>query len=152
MSTSVTTLATSTAAATAAVSVVAAAITTTTTTTSTTLVATTITTATPQCCNYGMITQVLFCSRLCPSTAGSSPPPVFHLSLSFAVLVHTPPCCPTMSSLQRRVGLPTDLTPSVCHSVFLIVHLLSFIWAMCPAHFHFVLVSYWTMRVILFFA
>ena len=43
------------------------------------------------------------------------------------------------SSLQRRFGLPTDLTPSVCHSVLLIVHLLSFIRAMCPAHFHYVL-------------
>ena len=63
----------------------------------------------------------LFYSRLCPSTAGSSPPPVFHFSLSFAILVHTTPCCLTMSSLQPRFGLPTDLTPSVCHSVLLIV-------------------------------
>ena len=70
---------------------------------------------------------------------------VLHLSLSFAVLVHTAPCCPTMSSLQRRFGLPTDLTPFICHSVLLIVHLLSFVRAMCPAHFHFVLVTYWTM-------
>ena len=54
-----------------------------------------------------------------------------------------------MSSLQRRFGLPTDLTPSVCHSVLLIVHLLSFIRAMCPAHFHFVLVTYWTKPVTL---
>ena len=84
---------------------------------------------------------------LCPSTAGSSPPPVFHLSLSFAILIHAAPYCPTMSSLQRRFGLPTDLTPSVCHSVLPIVHLLSFIRAMCPAHFHFVLVTYWTMSV-----
>ena len=48
---------------------------------------------------------------------------VFHLSLSFAILVHATSCCPTMSSLQRRLGLPTDLTPSVCHSVLLIVDL-----------------------------
>ena len=54
-----------------------------------------------------------------------------------------------MSSLQRRFGLPADLTPSVCHSVLLIVHLLSFIQAMCPTHFHFVLVTYWTMSVTL---
>ena len=54
-----------------------------------------------------------------------------------------------MSSLQRRFGFPTDLTPSACHSVLLIVHLLSFIRAMCPAHFHFVLVTYWTMSVTL---
>ena len=54
-----------------------------------------------------------------------------------------------MSSLQRRFGLLTDLTPSVCHSVLLIVHLLSFIRAICPAHFHFVLATYWTMSVTL---
>ena len=74
---------------------------------------------------------------------------VLQLSLSFALLVHTAPCCPTMSSLQRRFGFPTDLTPSVCHSVLLIVHLLSFVRAMCPAHFHFVLVTYWTLSVTL---
>ena len=54
-----------------------------------------------------------------------------------------------MSSLQQRSGLPTDLTPSVCHSVLQIVHLLSFSRAMCPAHFRFVLVTYWTMSVTL---
>ena len=54
-----------------------------------------------------------------------------------------------MSSLQRRFGLSTDLTPSVCHSVLLIVHLLSAIRTICPAHFHFVLVTYWTMSVTL---
>ena len=54
-----------------------------------------------------------------------------------------------MSSLQWRFGLPTDLTPSVCHSVLLIVNWLSFIRAMCSAHFHFVLVTYWTMYVTL---
>ena len=93
--------------------------------------------------------QLLFYSRLCPSTAGSSPPPVLQLSLSLAILVHTAPCCPTMSSLQRRSDLPTDLTPFICHSAFLMVHLLSFIRAMCPAHVHFVLVTYWTMSVAL---
>ena len=66
-----------------------------------------------------------------------------------SILVHTAPCCPTMSSLQRRFGLPTDLTPSVCHSVLLIVHLFSFIRAMSPALFHCVLVTYWTMSVTL---
>ena len=74
---------------------------------------------------------------------------VLHLSLSFAILVHTAPCCPTMSSLQQCFGLLTDLTPSICHSVLLIVHLLSFIQEVCPAHFHFVLVTYWTMSIIL---
>ena len=54
-----------------------------------------------------------------------------------------------MSSLQRRFGLLADLTSSVCHSVLLIVHLLSFIRALCPAHFQFVLVTYWTVSVTL---
>ena len=52
-----------------------------------------------------------------------------------------------MSSLQRRFRLPTDLTPFICHSVRLVVHLLSLIRATCPAHFYFVLVTYWTMSV-----
>ena len=54
-----------------------------------------------------------------------------------------------MSYLQRRIGLPTDLTPFISHSVLLIVHLLSFIRAMCPVHFLFALVTYWTMSDIL---
>ena len=41
-----------------------------------------------------------------------------------------------MSSLQRRFGLPTDLTPFICHSVL-------------QLSFHFVLVTYWTMSVTL---
>ena len=32
---------------------------------------------------------ILFYSKLCPSNAGSNPPPVLQLSLSFAILVHT---------------------------------------------------------------
>ena len=73
---------------------------------------------------YPCIHAFLFYSRLCPSTAGSSPPPEPSIFLSLVILVHTVPCCPTMSSLQRRLGLPTYLTPFVCHSVLLIVHLL----------------------------
>ena len=83
------------------------------------------------------------------STAGSSPPSVFHLSLSLAILVHTTFCCPTMSSLQQHIGLPADLMPNICHSVLVMVHLLSFIWVMCPAHSYFAIVTYWTMSVTL---
>ena len=50
-----------------------------------------------------------------------------------------------MSFLQRRCGLPTDITPFICHSVLLIVHLLS----SRQAHFHFALVTHWTMYVTL---
>ena len=76
-----------------------------------------------------------------------------HQSLpSFSVLCYPHPY---RSLLPHNVISPTtfwssaDLTPSVCHSVLLIVHLLSFIWAMCPARFHFVLVTYWTLSVTL---
>ena len=70
----------------------------------------------------GVFYSVLFYSRLCPSTAGSSPPPVLQLSLSFAILVYTAPCCPTMSSLQWRFSLPTDLTPCASNSPSTIFH------------------------------
>ena len=69
--------------------------------------------------------------------------------MSLAILTHTALCYPTMPSLQRRFGLLTDLTHFICHSVLLIVHLVSFIRMMCPAHFHFALVMFWTMSVTL---
>ena len=46
-------------------------------------------------------------------------------------------------------GKENAQSPFICHSVLLIVQLLSSIWGMCPAHFHVVLVSYWTMSVTL---
>ena len=72
--------------------------------------------------------------------------------LTFSVLCYP---CPNRSMLPHNVISPTtlwsstDLTRSICHSVLVIVHLLSFIRAMCPAHFHFALVTYWTLRVTL---
>ena len=72
--------------------------------------------------------------------------------LTCSVLCCSCPICsllPLMSSLQQRVGLPIVLAPFICHSVLLIVHLLSFLWVMCPAHFHFILVTYWTASVTL---
>ena len=71
---------------------------------------------------------------------------------SFSVLCYLCPyrsLLPTMPSLQWRFGLPTDLIPFICHSVLLIVHLIALIRAMCPAHFHFILVMYLTMSVTL---
>ena len=68
-------------------------------------------------CHLGVVSlsdifcSILFYSRLRPSTAVGSRPPVCQCFLSFVVLIHTAPCCPTMSSLKRRVGLPTDLSP-----------------------------------------
>ena len=55
-------------------------------------------------------------------------PPTY---LSFAIFVHITPCCPTISSLQRRFGLQTGLKPFICHSVLVTVHLLSFILGRC---------------------
>ena len=69
--------------------------------------------------------------------------------MSIAIFVHTAPCCPTMSSLLRCFGLPADLTHVICHCVLLIVHSYSFIWLMCPAHFHLVFVTYGTTYVTL---
>ena len=75
--------------------------------------------------------SILFYSRQCLFTAGSSHPPKSSLqpSLSFAILVHTAPCCTTMSSLHRRLGLPTDIAPFIFHPVHLMVHPLPFIRA-----------------------
>ena len=74
---------------------------------------------------------------------------VLQLSLSFAILFHIAPCCPTISSLQQLFCLPADLMPFICHSMLLTVHLLSFIWVMCLASFHFAFVTYLTMSVTL---
>ena len=77
------------------------------------------------------------------------------LPLQEAALCHRPPTysvlcypCPYRSWLSHSVispttfGLPTDLTSFICHPALLMVHLSSFIQAVCPAHFQFALVSY----------
>ena len=79
------------------------------------------------------------------------------LSLQEVALCKSPPTfpllcylCPYCSLLpQGRFGLPslTDPMPFNCDSVLVIVHLLSFIRAMCSARFHFALVLHWTMFV-----
>ena len=88
---------------------------------------------------------ILFYSRLCPFTAGSSPPPestnFLCPLLPLSILLPIAPQCHLSNDV---FSLPTDLTPFICHSVLLIVHLLSCIWATCTAHFHFALVTYWT--------
>ena len=97
-------------------------------------------------CYFGCLIHILFYSTLCPSTAGSSPLPEFSnflcplLSLSIPLPV-APQC-----HLSNDV-LVFQLILHALSSVLLIVHRLSFILAMCPAHFHFALVTYWTMPV-----
>ena len=77
--------------------------------------------------------------RLCPSTAGRSPPSmsstVFCLLLSSSRVV---PSFLVMSSCHLLLGRPLDLFFLLgCHSVQRLFHLLSFILAICPAHLHF---------------
>ena len=92
---------------------------------------------------------ILFCSRLCPSTAGSSPPPESSIFLcpllSSSIPLLVAPQCHLSSDV---LVFPTDLTPSVCHSVLLTVHLLSdnlsFGWCVQP-----ISISYWTMSITL---
>ena len=93
--------------------------------------------------------SILFCCWLCPSTARSSPPREISNLLCTLLSSSIPLPVAPQSSLQRRFGLPTNLTPFICPSVLLMVHLLSFIRAMCPACFRFALVTYWTMSVTL---
>ena len=70
-----------------------------------------------------MPADILFCSRLCPSTAGSSPPPEPSDFLCPLLSLPIPlPVDPTMSSLQRHFGFPTDLTPFIVHSELLMVY------------------------------
>ena len=85
---------------------------------------------------------------MCPFTVRSSSLQESANSLCPLIPLSTVfPVAPTMSSLQRRSGLPTDLTPFICHSVLLMVRLLSFTRVICLAHFHFTLVTYSTMPV-----
>ena len=100
-------------------------------------------------CSF-LMSYLLFCSILGfvfpqQDVALRQSPPI--CCLSFTILAGTTPCCPRMSSLQPRLGLPTDPTPFTCHSVLLMVHPLSFIRATCPAHFNNALVTYWTVSV-----
>ena len=54
-----------------------------------------------------------------------------------------------MSSCHLLLGRPLDLFPLPgCHSVQRLVHLLSFILAVCPAHLHFCFSVYSIMSVI----
>ena len=85
-----------------------------------------------------LIYLFLFCHfsrRLCPSTAGCGPPsvPSIVLCLLFSCFRRSPP-----SLLCLLLGRPFDLFPLLgCHSVQRLVHLLSFILAVFPAHFDF---------------
>ena len=86
---------------------------------------------------------ILLYYRLCPSTAGNSPLPessnFLRLLLSLFIPLPVVPQChlPIYVLVFRLILYPLSAT------VHQIVHLLSFIQVMCPAHIHFVLVTCW---------
>ena len=93
--------------------------------------------------------SILFYSRLCPSTAGSSPLPESSIFLCPLLFLSIPlPVAPQCHFSNNVLVFQLILHP-LSATPLLIVHLLSFIQAMWPAHFHFVLVLYWTMSVTL---
>ena len=86
--------------------------------------------------------HVLSCWRLCPPTAGSSPSP--ESSNVFCSLLSLPMSFPVAHNVISQTTfryIPNGLTPFIFYSVLLMVHLLSFIRAMFPAHFHFSFVT-----------
>ena len=72
-----------------------------------------------------------------------------HCLLSVAFLFQVVPSFLVMSSCHLLLGRPLDLFPLLgCHLVQRLVHLLSFILAICPAHLHFCFSVYSIMSVI----
>ena len=70
------------------------------------------------------------------------------LSSSTAVLFQVVPSFLVMSSCHLLLGRPLDLFPLLgCHSVQCLVHILSFILAICPAHLHFCFSVYSIMSI-----
>ena len=71
--------------------------------------------------------------------------PLQDVALHQGPLLSSAQCCPApvapslfiVSSCRLLLGRPLGLFPLLgCHSVHLLVHLMSFILAICPAHFH----------------
>ena len=92
------------------------------------------------CSFFKLSASHLISSRLCPSTAGCSPPSMssIFVCLLIAFLIQVVPSFSVMSSCHLLLGRPLDLFPLLgCHSVHRLVHLLSFNLAIWPAHFHF---------------
>ena len=74
---------------------------------------------------------------------------VFHCLLSVAFLFQVVPSFLAMSSCHLLLGRPLDLFPLLgCHSVQRLVHLLSFIFDICPDHLHFCFSVYYVMSII----
>ena len=87
--------------------------------------------------------------RLCPSTAEFSPSSVFHCLLSVAFLFQVIPSFLVKSSCHLLLGRLLDLFPFIgCHSMQRLVHLLSFILAICPTHLYFCFSVYSIMSIV----
>ena len=68
---------------------------------------------------------------------------------SVAFLIQVVPSFSVMSSRHLLLGRPLDVFPLLgCHSVQRLVHLLSFILAIWPAHFHFCFSVYSMISII----
>ena len=89
----------------------------------------------------------MFCSILgCSFTAVSNPLPEFSLFcplLSLFIPLPVAPQCHLSKDVLVFTLILYPLSATLCFQYLL----LFFIRAMCPAHFHFVLVTYWTMSV-----
>ena len=88
----------------------------------------------------------LFYSRLCPSTAGSNPPPELSSFLcplpTLSIALPVAPQCHLSNDVLGPPNWSYTLYLLLCASN---IHLLFFIRVLCPAHFHVILVMYWTM-------
>ena len=86
--------------------------------------------------------------RLCQSIARCSPSSM--PSVVYCFLFQVVPSFLAVSSCHLLPGRPLDLFPPLgCHSVQRLVHLLSFILAVCPTHFH-VCFSVYSMMSVMF--
>ena len=95
----------------------------------------------------------LFYSKLCPPTAGRSPPPESSSFLcpllSFSKPLPVAPQCHLSNDVLVFQLILHPLSATLCFQQS--IYALSSIQVMCPAHFHFLLVTYWTMSVTLSF-
>ena len=93
----------------------------------------------------------LFYFKLCPSTAGNSPPPECSNFPRPLLSLSTPlPAAPLCDLSNHVLIFQMTLCPLSATLCFLWpIYCLSL--ATCPAHFHFKLVTYWTMPVTVVF-
>ena len=96
-------------------------------------------------CSY----SIVFYSRLCPSTAGSSPLPessnFLCPLLSLSIPLPVAPQCHLSNDILIFQLILCPSSATLCSLVM--VHLLFFIRIICPSHFHCTLFMYWAMSL-----